>query len=116
MAKNFKKNFYKCNLLNFKKTKKIINQINPNTIIHLAALSTVNEKFSTKDYLLNNLQVTKNILDIMIESKIDNIIFSSTAAVYKNKDKKIDENSELKPINKYGKSKLQAEKIIKEKN
>ena len=110
-----KKNFYKCNLLNFKKTKKIINQINPNTIIHLAALSTVNEKFSTKDYLLNNLQVTKNILDIMIKSKIDNIIFSSTAAVYKNKDKKIDENSELKPINKYGKSKLQAENIIKEK-
>ena len=42
---------------------------------------------------------------------INKIIYSSTAAVYKKK-KLISENDQLFPINKYGKTKLKAEKII----
>lgn len=105
--------FYRCNLLNIKKSETIIKKINPNIIIHLAALSTVNEKFTKKNYFLNNVKTTKNILLIMNKLKVNNIIYSSTAAVYDNKDIKIKENSKLNPINKYGYSKLNAEKLIK---
>ena len=110
-----KKNFYKCNILNFKKTERIIHNICPDVIIHLAGLSTVNEKFKKKDYSINNIDVMKNILKIMEENQIKNIIYSSTASVYKNKNIQINEYSKLGPISKYGKSKLAAEKLIKKK-
>ena len=35
------KNFFKCNLLNFNKIDKIVEKIQPDAIIHLAAKSTV---------------------------------------------------------------------------
>ena len=66
-----------------------------------------------KNYFLNNVKTTKNILLIMNKLKVNNIIYSSTAAVYDKKDIKIKENSKLNPINKYGYSKLNAEKLIK---
>ena len=59
-----KKNFYKCNLLDKKKLSKILNEINPDLIIHLAAKSTVNEKIKNIDYLKNNFVATKNLISI----------------------------------------------------
>ena len=46
-------------------------------------------------------------------TKVSNFIFSSTAAVYKDGLYKVNENSKLKPKSVYGKTKLKAEKIIK---
>ena len=47
------------------------------------------------------------------KSSCQNIIFSSTVAVYDlNKNESLVENDELKPHNVYGKSKMFAEKII----
>ena len=108
-----KKNFHKCDILNFKKMDKIIKHVQPSTIIHLASLSTVNEKIKKKDYFLNNVIATKNIIKIMKKNDIKNIIYSSTAAVYKKKNLRITENSKLKPISKYGQTKLKSEELIK---
>tara|TARA_S200000501_G_scaffold321820_1_gene317464 strand:- start:262 stop:642 length:381 start_codon:yes stop_codon:yes gene_type:complete len=80
-----KKNFYQCNLLDKKKLSKILNKINPDLIIHLAAKSTVNEKIKNIDYLKNNFVATKNLISIMNSLNINKIIYSSTAAVYKKK-------------------------------
>tara|TARA_Y100001958_G_scaffold76132_1_gene51316 strand:+ start:1059 stop:2048 length:990 start_codon:yes stop_codon:yes gene_type:complete len=107
-----KKNFYKCNILNYKRTDQIIKKIKPTVIIHLASLSTVNEKFKLKNYFLNNVAATENILKIMKKNNIKNIIYSSTASVYHMKNSKINENSKIKPISKYGKTKLLSEKLI----
>ena len=68
-----------------KKLKEIFERIRPDLVIHLAAQSTVNEKIKWNDYYENNVKATKNILDIMKMFKIKNLIFSSTASVYKEK-------------------------------
>ena len=91
---------------------KILNKINPDLIVHLAAKSTVNEKIKNIDYLKNNFIATKNLISTMNSLNINKIIYSSTAAVYKKKNKLISENDQLFPINKYGKTKLRAERVI----
>ena len=111
-----KKNFFQCNLLNLSKLKKIIKKINPNTIVHLAAKSTVNDNIPKIQYNLNNITATKNLIKAMKICKINNLIYSSTAAVYKNKKNLINENDKLLPKSNYGKSKLITENIIKKEN
>jgi UDP-glucose 4-epimerase len=106
------KKFFKCNLLNFDKADKIINYIKPNVIIHLAGQSTIDFIREKKEYQRNNVEVTKNILKIMQKNLIKNLIFSSTAAVYKPSNKKLTEKSKLEPNNIYGKTKLSCEKEI----
>ena len=56
------KRFFKHDLVNIKKTNKIISFIKPSLIIHLAAKSTVDSIDDKKEYIKNNTIVTKNIL------------------------------------------------------
>jgi UDP-glucose 4-epimerase len=111
-SKVSKKYFYRCDLKNKINFKKFILKIKPDIIIHLAGQSTVDESISWKNYNDNNYLVTKNILSIMNEVGINKIIFSSTAAVYKPKDKKIYEKDVTAPSSKYGKSKLKSENLL----
>jgi len=106
------KNFFHCNLLNFNKIDKIIKMVRPNLIIHLAAKSTIDFINDRKQYIENNIVVTKNILKSIKNNKIQYLIFSSTAAVYKSSNHNLTENSPLKPNNIYGKTKLICEKKI----
>jgi UDP-glucose 4-epimerase len=109
--KNF---FFKANLLNVNLVDKILKKVKPNIIIHLAGQSTIDGISSTQKYVKNNLIATKNLLSLMKKNNIKNLIFSSTAAVYKNNSKNyLTERSKLKPKNIYGITKLKCEKIIK---
>ena len=56
------KNFIRCNLLNFNKIDNIIKVIKPDIIIHLAAKSTIDFIDKKREYIENNVIVTKNIL------------------------------------------------------
>ena len=61
--------------------------------------------------------LTKNLIDLMKKNNVKNIIFSSSASVYKKNTKPLKENSNLKPLSYYAKKKLISEKKIKkEKN
>ncbi len=111
-SKVSEKHFYRFDLRNKKKLKKIFLKIKPDVIIHLAGQSTVNESISWKNYYENNCLVTKNILSVMNEIGINKIIFSSTAAVYKPKNTKIFEKDVTAPTSKYGKSKLKSENLL----
>jgi UDP-glucose 4-epimerase len=109
--------FFKCDILDKKKIYKIFKITKPNIVIHLAAQSTVDEKIPLSEYYSNNVTGTLNLIEVMKNNNINKIIFSSTAAVYKKKSKKISENDKVKPISKYGKTKLTAEQLIqKEKS
>jgi UDP-glucose 4-epimerase len=114
------KNFFLCNLINIKKIDKIIAIVRPSLIIHLAAKSTVDFIDNKKEYINNNLIVTKNILKSIKKNEVKYLIFSSTAAVYKTSNRKLTELSKLQPNNIYGKTKLACEKkivnILKDKN
>ena len=89
-------------------------KINPDIIIHLAALTSVTESLKKKNiYYKNNFLVTKNISKYCKEFN-KKIIYSSSAAIYKSSDNAIKENHSKNPKNFYGKTKLMSERLITE--
>ena len=61
-----------------------------------------------------NVQGTKNVLKAMDKAGVKNIIFTSSVAIYGLNKSNPDENHLEDPFNHYGKSKWQAEEVIKE--
>ena len=61
-----------------------------------------------------NVTGTKNVLDKMDELGVKHLIFTSSVAIYGLDKKKPDENHPEDPFNHYGKSKWEAEQVIKE--
>lgn len=83
-------------------------------IIHLAAKSGVEDSIlNPKTTMEVNVKGTENIMRCCVENKIKKLIFASSASVYADSEMPIDENSQTDPQSPYGKSKLEAEKIIK---
>ena len=78
-------------------------------VLHFAALKAAGESMlHPGEYATANITGTINILNQMIEHKVKNIIFSSTAAVYGiPKYLPIDEDHTLNPINFYGFTKFE---------
>ena len=110
---NKKAKFYKVDILNTKKINQIIINNKINSVIHLAASLSIGigEKYP-KLYYKNNVFGTKSILSACKNTSVKNFIFSSTAAVYKDKQKIVNEQSKILPKSVYGKTKLKAEKLI----
>jgi len=61
-----------------------------------------------------NVQGTKNVLDAMDKSGIKSIVFTSSVAVYGLNKSNPDEAHPVDPFNHYGKSKWQAEEVLRE--
>ena len=79
-------------------------------VFHFAALINNEESLKyPKRYFKNNYEKGKIFLQGCIENNLTNIIYSSTAAVYGNRLKKVDENDLLNPISPYSRSKLKLE-------
>ena len=107
--------FYKNNLKNFSKLKKIFDKNRFKYIFHFAAYSNVDESLKNpKKFLENNIQSTKNLVQLAIKYEVKYFVFSSSASVYGNVKfkKNIGEKNKTLPINPYGKSKLECENII----
>lgn len=68
----------------------------------------------TSKYYDVNVQGTKNVLQAMDYAGIKNIIFTSSVAIYGLNKTNPDESHRQDPFNHYGKSKWQAEQVIKE--
>ncbi|MDR2026108.1 MAG: NAD-dependent epimerase/dehydratase family protein, partial [Prevotellaceae bacterium] len=61
-----------------------------------------------------NVEGTRNVLDVMDENGIKNIVFTSSVAVYGLNKTNPNENHPADPFNHYGRSKWQAEEILRE--
>jgi len=86
-------------------------------IVHLAAIVPTNI-VKKKFYYANkvNYTGTKLLVDEIVHyKKIKWLFYSSTSHVYKFSKKKLSEKSEIKPISKYGLTKLKGENYIKKK-
>jgi len=83
-------------------------------IIHLAAAKAAGESMvKPEKYATQNLAGTINILNAACESKIPNIVFSSSAAVYGEPHYlPIDEAHPKEPTNFYGFTKLEIERLL----
>ena len=95
---------------------KIIQDFEPDAVLHFAAFIQVEESVREPfKYYQNNVINTVSLLEAMIKNNINNFIYSSTTAVYGiPKEIPINEHAPLNPINPYGASKVMVEKILKD--
>ena len=111
---NKKATFIKANINKTQLIKKIILKNKIDTIIHLAAKTIVTEsEKKPKLYYKANVLGTSSLLDAAKNSLVKNFLFSSTAAVYGSKIRYVNEKSKTLPDSVYGKTKLQAEDLVK---
>ena len=85
-------------------------------VIHFAAKSLVGESVQKPDlYYSNNVVGTLNLVYEMLRNDVNNLVFSSTAAIFGNPiTDKIAEDHPKNPINPYGQSKLMVENILRD--
>ena len=85
-------------------------------VVHFAAKSLVGESFRKPDlYYRNNVVGTLNLVGEMLRCGMNNLVFSSTAAIFGNPViDKIDEDHPKTPINPYGQSKLMVENMLRD--
>ena len=83
-------------------------------IIHLAAFKAAGESMEKPEkYSVNNITGTINILNSAVKAGIQNIVFSSSAAVYGEPVYlPIDEHHPTEPANYYGFTKLEIERFL----
>jgi GDP-4-dehydro-6-deoxy-D-mannose reductase len=103
--------FFKIDLKKFSSLKKIIKNINPDLIFHMASNANVRESFDYPvECISNNNLITINLLETIRQLKINPLtIICSTSEVYgavKKKDIPINENQNIAPVNPYAVSKV----------
>lgn len=86
------------------------------SVIHFAGLKAVGESVEKPLYYYkNNISGTLNLCEAMLEYNVPNIIFSSSATVYGDpSESPLKENSGLKAVNPYGRTKLYLEEIFRD--
>jgi len=106
-----KAKFIKCDIRNFKKLMKIPKV---DAVIHLAAIASVVESIQNPIFVNDvNVNGTLNILEFCRNKKIKKLVFTSSAAIYGDYDKKITEISPTIPTTVYGSTKLTGEQYCK---
>lgn len=110
-----KAKFYQGDIGDYKFISNILKRENIDGVIHFAAFSLVGESMENPyKYYENNVGKTNNLLKAMVDCKVKNIVFSSTAATYgEPKTIPILEEDDTKPTNVYGETKLSMEKMIR---
>jgi len=98
-----KAQFIEGDILDIKALEKAMSQ-NIDAVIHMAALKAVGESMEKPNiYAVNNITGGVNILNTMLKCNVQNIVFSSSAAVYGMPNYlPVDEKHEKNPINFYG--------------
>lgn len=85
------------------------------TVLHLAAIVHQNKTIPEEEYFKVNTDLAYNVALRAKEGGVSQFVFMSTAKVYGEStfaDSFWDENSECNPVDPYGKSKLNAERLI----
>jgi len=85
-------------------------------VMHFASYINVGESYiDPQKYYENNVVNTMNLLNCMVDLKILNFIFSSTAAVYGEPESvPISEDQKINPVNPYGQTKAIIENVLKD--
>ena len=84
-------------------------------VVHLAALKAAGESMKNPEiYAKNNIVGTINLLNTMLEAGVNEVVFSSSAAVYGEPQyTPMCENHPTRPMNFYGHTKLEIERLMK---
>ena len=92
----------------------VFKERNINKVMHFAAKSIVSESEENPTlYFQNNVSGSINLFKAMLKHKVNDIVFSSSAAVYGEPvNQEISEDQTKRPINIYGKTKLIIENLL----
>ena len=102
-----KADFIKCDIRNFKK---ILQLPKVDAVIHLAAIASVVESIDNPIFVNDvNVNGTLNMLEFCKKNKIKKFVFTSSAAIYGDYEKPINEISPTIPTTVYGSTKLTGE-------
>lgn len=103
-----------CDLEDYNKLTSITKNLSFDAVIHFASKSIVSESMLEPfPYLEGNVVSAINLLKLMVNKSTNNIIFSSSAAVFGIPESSlIDDSHSTNPVNPYGASKLVIEKIL----
>jgi UDP-glucose 4-epimerase len=93
----------------------LLSELKPDGVLHFAALIEAGESMQKPEiYFRNNTASTLALLEAMLATGTQNLVFSSTAAVYgEPKSTPIPETADLEPTNPYGESKLLVEHMLR---
>ena len=105
--------FFAADILNGPAVRKIIKAINPDWVIHLAAVHFI-PYCNAHPFEASNVNIrgTLNILEALKKTNTEKILFASTAAVYPISQKTFKENDPTGPMDIYGLSKLTGEHLM----
>lgn len=108
--------FYHADLADFTGIEKIFLSERFDAVIHFAASIVVPESVEKPlKYYMNNTVNTTNLIRLCNQYKVNNFIFSSTAAVYGEPTEiPVRETTPTNPINPYGMSKLMSERVLQD--
>lgn len=83
-------------------------------VVHMAASSLVGESMTDPGrYYMNNVVASTRLLNALVQTNINMLVFSSTAAVYGEPERQpISENDQTAPSNTYGETKLAVERAM----
>ena len=103
----FKKNIDLTNTNSIKKLSRVVKK--NDSLVFISAIAPV------KDFkmLIQNLDMCKNVFEVLKKKKIDYLLYVSSDAVYSDSKKCITEQSETKPDNPHGFMHLMRENILK---
>lgn len=105
-----KNNLTQLNLMDRRKTLRLIEEIKPHWVFHLAALSSPSQSFQDpRGTITNNIEAQINVLDGAAASEADRVLVIGSAEEYgkvSDSEIPIDENTELNPLSPYAVSKV----------
>jgi len=107
--------FIEGDLADREKIQAALSSTRPDAVLHFAASALVGESMrDPSKYFRNNISNGLNLLDAMMATRVERIVFSSTCAIFGPPERvPIDETAPARPINPYGESKLAYEKILR---
>jgi len=121
--KKQKKNvkYFRSNLISKKNIYKIINNIKPDIIIHLAASNNsyfIRKKETYSESYKKNILISKNLIDVCVNLKLDcKFIFAGSSLMFgKHSEKIVNENFPFESNEYYGKYKIKIHQYLERLN
>jgi UDP-glucose 4-epimerase len=108
-------NFIRGDLADRRQIEAALSSTRPDAVMHFAAYALVPESMrDPSKYFRNNIANGLNLLDAVVATGVQRIIFSSTCAIFGPPERvPIDETAHPHPVSPYGESKLAFEKILR---
>ena len=108
--------FYQIDLLDKESMIQLFKNHDFDAVIHFAGLKAVGESVQKPLYYYqNNVTGTLNLLEVMNNSGVNNLVFSSSATVYGDPEESpLKEDGPLSSVNPYGATKLTIENILRD--